>query len=57
MPHEAEKQFPNPRSQLENTTEETISISSEIDHILNQEFEISTWLSELDYMLKTTRSR
>ena len=46
--------FPDPRLQPENnveTMEETTSISSEIDHILYQEFEISTSLSELDFML------
>ena len=40
--------------QEKNTNEESISydISSEKDHILNQEFEISTLLSELDLMLR-----
>ena len=38
--------------QPENTTEETTNISSQIDHILNQEFKISYLLSELDYMLR-----
>ena len=49
---EADKQLPDPR--LENTLEESTctNISSEIDHILNQEFEISTSLSELDLMLR-----
>ena len=52
IPQEAEKQLPVPR--LENTIKESTcsNISSEIDHILNQEFEISTSLSELDLMLR-----
>ena len=33
-----------------------ISISSEIDHILNQEYEIATSLSELDLMLRQLES-
>ena len=53
--HKAKQQLPDPRLQPENnveTMEETTSISSEIDHILNQEFEISTLLSELNFMLR-----
>ena len=48
IPQEEEIHLPDPRYQ--NTIEESTctSISSEIDHILNQEFEISTSLSELD---------
>ena len=34
------------------TIEETTSICSEIDHVLCPEFEISTWLSELNFMLR-----
>ena len=57
IPHEAGKQLPDPRLQPENnvtieTMEETTSISNEIDYILNHELEISTLLSELDYMLR-----
>ena len=52
IPHEAEKQLPDIRYQLENTTEETTSISSKKDYILHQEFEISTSLSGFDYMLR-----
>ena len=48
---------PDQRLQRENaktivTMEKTTSISSEIDQILNQEFEISTSLSEFNYMLR-----
>ena len=52
IPQEAETHLPHQRSQ--NTIEESTcaSISSEIDHILNQEFEISTARSELDLMLR-----
>ena len=57
IPHEAVKQLPDPRLQWENietteTMEETTSISSEIDQTLNQKCEISTCLSELNYMLR-----
>ena len=52
IPQEADKQLPDPR--LEKTTEESTctKILSEIDHILNQKFEISTSLSELDLVLR-----
>ena len=51
IPQEADKQQPDPR---ENTIEESTctDISSDIDHILNQEFEISASLSELDLILR-----
>ena len=52
IPHEIEKQLPDPRPQPENNIEETTSMSSEIYHILNQKFDISTLLSKLDYMLR-----
>ena len=55
IPQEADEQLPDPS---ENTSEESVStdISSEIDHILNQGFEISTSLSELDLMLRQLES-
>ena len=50
IPQEANEQLPDPK---ENTMEEiNTDISSEMDHILDQEFEISTSLSELDLMLR-----
>ena len=54
-PKEADKQLPDPR---ENTTKESTitDILSEIDQILNQEFEISASLSELDLMLRQLES-
>ena len=56
-PHEAVKQLPDSRLQQGNietikTMKETTSVSSDIDPILNQEFAISTSLSELYYMLR-----
>ena len=51
IPLEAVKSLPDPRLQQE-IIEETTSTFSELDQILNQEVEVSTSLSELDYMLR-----
>ena len=48
IPHKTNKILPDPR--------ESASISSEIDHKLNQEYEISASLSELDMMLRKLES-
>ena len=50
IPLEAVKQLPYPR--LQEALEDTTSTKSEIDHILNQNLEASTFLSELDYLLR-----
>ena len=48
IPHETNELLQDPR--------ESASLSSEIDHILNQEYEISASLSELDMMLRNLES-
>ena len=47
-PHETNELLQDPR--------ESASLSSKIDHILNQEYEISASLSELDMMLRQLES-
>ena len=61
IPQEAVKQLPDPRLQQQNnetieTMKETTSISSKRDKILNQDLEISTFLSELDYLLRQLKA-
>ena len=50
IPQETDQKLIDPRL-------ESASISSEIDHILNQEYDISASLSELDLMLRQSRVR
>ena len=52
MPQETNETLPDPRNQ----PIESASISSEMNHILNQEYEISASPSELDLMLRQLES-
>ena len=49
-PEETNERLPDPREW--NQPRESASIPSEIDHILNHEYEISASLSELDLMFR-----
>ena len=51
---ESVKQLPDPRLHQEALEGTTSTIS--LDHILNQELEVSTSLSELNYMLRQTEA-
>ena len=55
IPQETNETLPDPREW--NQPIKSACISSEIDHILNQQYEISTSLSEFDMMLRQLRVR